>query len=205
MISRSITQYRSSIQEEQISTNGKRNFETIEMSDKDNEALLETTFVSPSGDDKIFSDQVSQREVLCEELEEVLCTFNILEIGPNSNERKIIAKVETLNKQFEMYQSCLFHQKILKEANQRNEELIKVYQSCRDDLQGDERFDETRRLYDRLTEELIASNKKMTQIEKDLSLKSSINPEVYRTQKRELQKELSRLRDEKHNGMEEEW
>jgi hypothetical protein len=65
--------------------------------------------------------------------------------------------------------SVLFHQKLLREAKERNEELMKIYKSRCDELQGDARFEPTQKYfkYVKLVNELIQANQKITKIENE--------------------------------------
>jgi hypothetical protein len=131
---------------------------------------------------------------------EVEASFQKLSVSSGPREREILAEMESLKKQLELYLSCLFHQKILKEARERNAELMRTYQSCCDDLDDDERFEPTRKLYSKLIGELAQASKKMSGIEEDLMKKSSVTPEVYRVRKGELDASLVSLRMEMQNG-----
>jgi hypothetical protein len=131
---------------------------------------------------------------------EVEASFQKLSVSSGPREREILAEMESLKKQLELYLSCLFHQKILKEARERNAELMRTYQSCCDDLDDDERFEPTRKLYSKLIGELAQASKKMSGIEEDLMKKSSVTPEVYRVRKGELDASLASLRMEMQNG-----
>jgi hypothetical protein len=108
--------------------------------------------------------------------EQLEAYFKKLYVSLSQREREV-QEEESPKKELDLYQSCKFHQKILREARQRNTELMATYRSCFDDLDDeDERFEPTRRLYLKLIGELDQANKKMDGIELELMKKSSISP-----------------------------
>jgi hypothetical protein len=108
------------------------------------------------------------------QLSELEAYFKKLYVSLSQRE---VQEEESPKKELDLYRSCKFHQKILREARQRNTELMATYRSCFDDLDDeDERFEPTRRLYLKLIGELDQANKKMDGIELELMKKSSISP-----------------------------
>jgi hypothetical protein len=116
------------------------------------------------------------------QLPEMEAHFKKLFVSLSQREREFQEEEEYPKKELDLDRSCKFHQKILREARQRNTELMATYRSCFDDLDDeDERFEPTRRLYLKLIGELDQANKKMDDIELELMKKSSISPSLLST------------------------